>query len=166
MLICKDVKLHSKKVTVGFTKIKQTRLRAMLLAANMTGLSKWGLDGSAGVAFGFMGYGLCNVLYNFDQFISHTSQSQLTKQNFASGTSHKANWQNNQLSQPPKCSNFGFHWGQSNEILPLSQPSSQGDEIKISSGMSQSHMGDRLIEIVQYVDMLSMLICSMLSLLQ
>jgi hypothetical protein len=32
----------------------------------------------------------------------------------------------------------------------LSQPASQVDEMKISSGVSQSHVGDELIEIVQY----------------
>jgi hypothetical protein len=34
------------------------------------------------------------------------------------------------------------------KFLPLSQPLSPGDKMKISSGMSQSHMGDELIEIV------------------
>ena len=55
------------------------------------------------------------------------------------------------MSHTPKYSNFAVNWVQSDEILPLSQPSSQSDEIKISSGVSQSHMGDELIEIVQYV---------------
>ena len=41
-------------------------------------------------------------------------------------------------------------WVPSDEIWALSQPSGQGDEIKISSGASQSQVGDRLIEIAQY----------------
>jgi hypothetical protein len=32
----------------------------------------------------------------------------------------------------------------------MSQPSSQGDEMKISSGVSQSRRGDELIKIIQY----------------
>src|SRR5882762_11515378 len=39
----------------------------------------------------------------------------------------------------------------SDEISPLPRPSSQGDKIKISSGGSQCHMGDKSIEIVQYL---------------
>ena len=51
------------------------------------------------------------ILYNFNQFVSHTSQSQLTKRNLASVTSHKANWRKGRLSRPPKYSNFGYRWG-------------------------------------------------------
>ena len=40
---------------------------------------------------------------------------------------------------------------ESDEISPLSRPSSQGDEIKISSGTSRCHMGDKSIKIVQYI---------------
>ena len=47
-------------------------------------------------------------------------------------------------------SNFGYYRVSSDEISPLSQPTSQVDEMKISSGVSQSHVGDKLIEIVQY----------------
>jgi hypothetical protein len=36
------------------------------------------------------------------------------------------------------------------KIWTLSQPQQQGDEMKISSGVSQSPRGDELIEIVQY----------------
>ena len=46
---------------------------------------------------------------------------------------------------------FPLIGSESNEISPLSWPSSQGDEIKILSGMSHCHMGDELIEIVQYL---------------
>jgi hypothetical protein len=35
--------------------------------------------------------------------------------------------------------------------LPMSQPSSQGDKMKISSGVSQLWRGDELIEILQYM---------------
>ena len=37
------------------------------------------------------------------------------------------------------------------EILRLSQPSRQGDETKISSGVSRSRRGVDLIETLQYV---------------
>src|SRR5882724_5939361 len=57
---------------------------------------------------------------------------------------------NGLMSQSPKYSNFACSGAQSDEILQLSQLSSQGDEIKISSGVSQSHRGDKLIEIGQY----------------
>jgi hypothetical protein len=55
------------------------------------------------------------------------------------------------LSHLPKYGNFGYYRVSSDEISPLSQPASQVDEMKISSGVSQSHMGDELIEIVQYL---------------
>jgi hypothetical protein len=45
---------------------------------------------------------------------------------------------------------FPLIGSESDEISPLSRPSSQGDEIKISSGASRCHMGDESIEIVQY----------------
>jgi hypothetical protein len=90
------------------------------------------------------------LLYNFNQFISHMSQGPLTKRNLVSVTGHLAAWWKGRLSHIPKYGNFGYYWVLSDEISPLSQPASQVDEMKISSGVSQSHMGDKLIEIVQY----------------
>ena len=40
------------------------------------------------------------------------------------------------------------------EILHLSQPSRQGDETKISSGVSQSRRGVDLIETLQYLEVI------------
>jgi len=89
------------------------------------------------------------ILYNFNQFVSHTSQSPLTKRNLVSVTGHLAAWRKDCLSHLSKYGNFGYYRVSSDEISPLSQPANQVDEMKISSGVSQSHMGDELIEIVQ-----------------
>jgi hypothetical protein len=52
------------------------------------------------------------------------------------------------LSHLPTYGNFGYYWVLSDKISLLSQPASQIDKMKISSAISQSHMGDKLIEIV------------------
>jgi hypothetical protein len=58
------------------------------------------------------------------------------------------------LPVSPTASNFTCKWAtkptQADEILGMSRPSSRGDEMKISSGASQSQVGDELFEIVQY----------------
>jgi len=70
------------------------------------------------------------------QLVSHASQGPLMKWNLAA-------WRKGGLSHLPTC---GYYWVLSDEILLLSQV----DEMEFLSGVSQSHMGDELIKIVQY----------------
>ena len=48
---------------------------------------------------------------------------------------------------------FGCKITTPDENFSPSQALWQGDETKISSGMSQSHRGDESFEIVQYIDL-------------
>jgi hypothetical protein len=77
------------------------------------------------------------LLYNFNQFVSHASQSPLTKRNLASVTGHFTAWRKSRLSHLPKYDNFGYYLVSSDEISPLSQPTSQVDDSDVS-GQAQS----------------------------
>jgi len=77
--------------------------------------------------------------------LSHVT-SHLTKRNLSmsqvTGLIWRIGWCHNHLNIV-----FCMFWGPIWQKFAVSQPSSQGDEIFISSGMSQSHRGDKLIEL-------------------